>query len=133
MIQREDMLELTRRMTLSRNSFTRIAGCYIDSEGEYDGSFNTNFLKLSASDLSLIHISAIDLRHHTKLFLISAQICHHVMRYFHNIVHRHIQIIQHFIFFIFFLVKIDVYKRQEIYLLQKPLPMNVPELSAHET
>lgn len=50
MIQREDMLELTRRMTLSRNSFTRIAGCYIDSEGEYDGSFNTNFLKLSASD-----------------------------------------------------------------------------------
>lgn len=48
MIHREDMLELTRRMTLSRVSFTRIAGCYIDKEGEFDGSFNTNFLKLSA-------------------------------------------------------------------------------------
>ena len=50
MIYREDMLELTRRMTLSRSSFTRIAGCYIDSDGEFDGSFNTNFLKLSASE-----------------------------------------------------------------------------------
>ena len=50
MIYREDMLELTRRMTLSRTSFTRIAGCYIDSDGEFDGSFNTNFLKLSASE-----------------------------------------------------------------------------------
>lgn len=48
MINREDMLELTRRMTLSRTSFTRIAGCYVDAEGEYDGSFNTNFLKLSS-------------------------------------------------------------------------------------
>ena len=50
MIYREDMLELTRRMTLSRSSFTRIAGCYIDSDGEFDGSFNTNFLKLNASE-----------------------------------------------------------------------------------
>ena len=50
MIYREDMLELTRRMTLSRSSFTRIAGCYIDSDGEFDGSFNTNFFKLSASE-----------------------------------------------------------------------------------
>lgn len=47
MINREDMLELTRRMTLSRTSITRIAGCYIDEAGEFDGSFNTNFLKLS--------------------------------------------------------------------------------------
>lgn len=47
MINREDMLELTRRMTLSRTSFTRIAGCYVDSTGDFDGSFNTNFLKLS--------------------------------------------------------------------------------------
>lgn len=47
-INREDMLELTRRMTPSRTSFTRIAGCYVDQEGEFDGSFNTNFLKLSA-------------------------------------------------------------------------------------
>ena len=29
-INREDMLELTRRMTPSRTSFTRIAGCYVD-------------------------------------------------------------------------------------------------------
>ena len=50
MINREDMLELTRRMTLSRTSFTRIAGCYVDRDGDFDGSFNTNFLKLSAAE-----------------------------------------------------------------------------------
>lgn len=50
MINREDMLELTRRMTLSRTSFTRIAGCYVDRDGDFDGSFNTNFLKLSAPE-----------------------------------------------------------------------------------
>lgn len=50
MINREDMLELTRRMTLKRTSFTRIAGCYVDKDGEFDGSFNTNFLKLSAPE-----------------------------------------------------------------------------------
>lgn len=50
MINREDMLELTRRMTLARTSFTRIAGCYVDRDGDFDGSFNTNFLKLSASE-----------------------------------------------------------------------------------
>lgn len=38
-INREDMLELTRRMTLTRNSVTRIAGCYADREGIFDGSF----------------------------------------------------------------------------------------------
>lgn len=52
MINRDDMMELTRRMTLSRTSMTRIAGAYIDSEGFIDGTFNTNFLKLSASDRS---------------------------------------------------------------------------------
>ncbi len=50
MINREDMLELTRRMTVSRTSITRIAGSYIDSEGYVDGTFNTNFLKLSAKE-----------------------------------------------------------------------------------
>lgn len=49
-INREDMLELTRRMTVARTSFTRIAGCYVDEDGEYDGSFNTNFLKLSQAE-----------------------------------------------------------------------------------
>ena len=49
-INREDMLELTRRMTVSRTSFTRIAGCYVDREGEFDGSFNTNFLKLTSQE-----------------------------------------------------------------------------------
>lgn len=44
------MLELTRRMTLARSSFTRIAGCYVDRDGDFDGSFNTNFLKLSAPE-----------------------------------------------------------------------------------
>ena len=47
MINREDMLQLTRRMTLQRTSITRIAGCYVDRYGDFEGSFNTNFLKLS--------------------------------------------------------------------------------------
>ncbi len=50
MINREDMLELTRRMTPGRTSMTRIAGCYLDAEGEIDGTFNTNFLNLSQAD-----------------------------------------------------------------------------------
>ena len=50
MINREDMLALTRRMTVKRTSITRIAGCYMDEEGFIDGTFNTNFLKLSAGD-----------------------------------------------------------------------------------
>ena len=50
MINREDMLELTRRMTPARTSFVRMAGCYTDSDGEYDGSFNIHFLKLSGSE-----------------------------------------------------------------------------------
>lgn len=50
MINREDMLELTRRMTPKRTSFTRIAGCYLDKDGEIDGTFNTNFLNLSSAD-----------------------------------------------------------------------------------
>lgn len=44
------MLELTRRMTVSRTSMTRIAGSYMDVEGDIDGTFNTNFLKLSAAE-----------------------------------------------------------------------------------
>ena len=50
MINREDMLELTRRMTLTRNSIARIAGCYVDRDGDFEGSFNTNFLKLSVQE-----------------------------------------------------------------------------------
>lgn len=50
MINREDMMELTRRMTVLRTSFTRIAGCYMDESGEIDGTFNTNFLKLSRGE-----------------------------------------------------------------------------------
>ena len=34
MINREDMLELTRRMTPSRTSFTRVAGGYMEPDGE---------------------------------------------------------------------------------------------------
>ncbi len=49
-IDREDMLELTRRMNVSRNCFSRIAGAYMDEDGFVDGSFNTHFLKLSGSD-----------------------------------------------------------------------------------
>jgi hypothetical protein len=50
MINREDMLALTRRMTVKRSSMTRIAGAYLDADGFIDGTFNTNFLKLSESD-----------------------------------------------------------------------------------
>lgn len=50
MIQREDMLALTRRMTVKRASFTRIAGCYADADGLIDGTFNTSFLKLPDRD-----------------------------------------------------------------------------------
>ena len=51
MINREDMLELTRRMTPSRTSFTRVAGGYMEPDGEIDESFNVNFLNLSAADI----------------------------------------------------------------------------------
>ena len=50
MIHREDMLELTRRMNVSRNCFSRIAGCYMDRDGFEDGSFNVHFGNLSAAD-----------------------------------------------------------------------------------
>lgn len=49
-IDREDMMELTRRMTVARTSMTRIAGGYMDRDGFIDGTFNTNFLKLSGSE-----------------------------------------------------------------------------------
>ena len=50
MIKREDMLELTRRMSPQRTSVSRIAGAYFDEENEIDGTFNTHFLKLSPAD-----------------------------------------------------------------------------------
>ena len=50
MINREDMLELTRRMNISRNCFSRIAGCYLDNAGFEDGSFNVHFGNLSAAE-----------------------------------------------------------------------------------
>ena len=50
MIDREDMLELTRRMTPSRHCFDRVAGAYMDSDGFVDGSFNIHFGKLSPSE-----------------------------------------------------------------------------------
>lgn len=50
MINREDMLELTRRMTPARTCFDRIAGAYIDDCGEVDESFNIHFGKLTNAD-----------------------------------------------------------------------------------
>ncbi len=52
-IDREDMLELTRRMTLKRSCFGRIAGAYLDKDGFVDGTFNQNFRKLSLKDQQL--------------------------------------------------------------------------------
>lgn len=49
-INREDMLALTRRMTVTRTSMRRIAGMYVDQEGEMDGTFNIRFLKLSPAE-----------------------------------------------------------------------------------
>lgn len=50
MLNREDMLELTRRMTPARSCFDRIAGAYINDMGEVDESFNIHFGKLSGSE-----------------------------------------------------------------------------------
>ncbi|MCR5215097.1 MAG: DUF4317 domain-containing protein [Eubacterium sp.] len=50
MINREDMLELTRRMTPSRNCFMRVAGAYMDEEGFDNGTFNIHFGKLSQAE-----------------------------------------------------------------------------------
>lgn len=50
MINRNDMLELTRRMTPSRSCFDRIAGAYVNDMGEVDETFNIHFLKLSGAD-----------------------------------------------------------------------------------
>ena len=52
MINRNDMLELTRRMTPSRTCFDRIAGAYINEFGEVEDSFNVHFGKLSGSEKS---------------------------------------------------------------------------------
>ena len=49
-INREEMLALTRRMTVKRTSMTRISGCYADAEDFIDGTFNVNFLKLSPAE-----------------------------------------------------------------------------------
>ena len=40
MINRNDMLELTRRMTLSRNCFMRAASAYVDEVGFIDNTLN---------------------------------------------------------------------------------------------
>jgi hypothetical protein len=49
-INREDMLELTRRLTSKRTNLVRIAGAYMDDEGYIDGTFNTSFLSLKGSE-----------------------------------------------------------------------------------
>ncbi len=49
-MNRDDLLELTRRMTLQRSCFSRMAGAYLDEEGFVDGTFHTQFLKLSARE-----------------------------------------------------------------------------------
>ena len=50
MINRDDMLELTRRMTPARTCFDRIAGAYISETGEIEDTFNIHFGKLSGSE-----------------------------------------------------------------------------------
>lgn len=50
MINRDDMLELTRRMTPKRTCFSRVAGCYVTRPGDIDGTFNIHFGKLSEAE-----------------------------------------------------------------------------------
>ncbi len=50
MIERSDMLELTRRMNSSRNCFVRVAGAYMDEEGFDNGTFNIHFGNLSQTE-----------------------------------------------------------------------------------
>ncbi len=57
MINRDDMLELTRRMNVSRNCFARVAGAYmrvplrqVDEDDYIDGTFNIHFGKLSQAE-----------------------------------------------------------------------------------
>ena len=50
MINRDDMLELTRRMTPKRTCFSRVAGCYVTRDGEMDGTFNIHFGKLTEAE-----------------------------------------------------------------------------------
>lgn len=50
MINRDDILELTRRMTPKRTSMDRIAGAYMDADGFIDGTFNIHFLKLKEAE-----------------------------------------------------------------------------------
>ena len=50
MINRDDMLELTRRMTPERTCFDRIAGAYVNDMGELEDSFNIHFGKLSGTE-----------------------------------------------------------------------------------
>lgn len=49
-IDREDMLSLTRRMTEKRTSITRMAGAYLDAQGDVEGTFNIHFQKLSSGE-----------------------------------------------------------------------------------
>ncbi|MEE0956306.1 MAG: DUF4317 family protein [Eubacterium sp.] len=51
MINREDMLELTRRMTPDRNFMIREAGAYYDEEGFLVNTFNIRFRNLKISDM----------------------------------------------------------------------------------
>ena len=61
MINREDMLELTRRMTPSRTSFTRVAGGYMEPDGEIDESFNVNFQLSEAEKRKIMIAKAVPL------------------------------------------------------------------------
>lgn len=54
MLYREDMLELTRRMTPARTSMTRVAGAYFDEDGVLIDTVNIHFLKLSAAEKTTI-------------------------------------------------------------------------------
>ena len=71
MINRDDMLELTRRMTPARSCFDRIAGAYIDDMGEVDESFNIHNDDFPTFGFPTMATTALFMLHQLHCFIIN--------------------------------------------------------------
>ena len=47
---KKEVLEIRHQFAQATCSIDKICGCYVDGDGEFDGSFNTSFLKLSQAE-----------------------------------------------------------------------------------
>lgn len=74
-INREDMLELTGRMTVKRNCFHSIAGTCLDADGFIDGTFNIHFQKMSLPDQETTNREMPDSASCSRPSPITAAIC----------------------------------------------------------